>query len=80
MSDDSTPRPAEGDYTESGVPGFDYVRDRIENRFATALGSSELAGEASVDEKLAERDKAARDKLEEIRRSLRGARQEDAAE
>ncbi len=35
MPDDSMP-PAEGDYTESGVPNFDYVRDRIENRFATA--------------------------------------------
>ena len=43
MPDDSTPAP-EGDYTESGVPGFDFVRDRIENRFATALGSTELAG------------------------------------
>ncbi len=75
MPDDSMP-PAEGDYTESGVPNFDYVRDRIENRFATALGSAELAGETpeatSFDDKLAERDKSARDKLEEIRRSLGG--------
>lgn len=76
MPDDSTPPPPEGDYTESGVPNFDYVRDQIENRVTTALGSTELAGETpeatAFDEKLAERDKAARDKLEEIRRSVRG--------
>ncbi|WP_158884881.1 hypothetical protein [Amycolatopsis anabasis] len=73
MPSDTTP--PEGDYTESGVPNFDYVRDRIENRFATALGSTELAGETpeakAFDDELAERDKSARDKLEEIRRSLR---------
>ncbi|WP_216206769.1 hypothetical protein [Amycolatopsis aidingensis] len=76
MSDDVTPPPPEGDYTEAGVPNFDYVRDRIEGRYTTALGSAELAGEspeaASFEEELAERDKAARDRLDEIRRSLRG--------
>ncbi|NIH88353.1 hypothetical protein [Amycolatopsis granulosa] len=68
--------PPEGGYSESGVPSFDFVRDRIENRYTTALGSTELAGEtpeaASFDEKLADRDRAARDRLAEIRRSLRG--------
>ena len=82
MPDDSTPAP-EGDYTESGVPGFDFVRDRIENRFATALGSTELAGEtpeaAALDEQIAERDKAARGKLDEIRRSLRTGKDDDAS-
>lgn len=75
MSGETTP-PPEGDYTESGVPSFDFVRDRIENRYATALGSTELAGEtpeaAAFEEKLADRDRAAKDKLEEIRRSMRG--------
>jgi phage shock protein A len=61
------------DYTDSGVPTFDYVRDRIENRVATAEGAKELAGEpASIDEQLAERDRAAREKLAQIRRSMRG--------
>ncbi|NIH79781.1 hypothetical protein [Amycolatopsis viridis] len=73
MPDESVP---EGDYTESGVPSFDFVRDRIENRYTTALGSTELAGEtpeaASFEEKLADRDRAAQDKLAEIRRSLHG--------
>ena len=66
----------EFDYTESGVPNFDYVRDKIENRVGTAAASTELSGgvpEAkSVDEQMAERDRAGRDKLEEIRRSMRG--------
>lgn len=64
------------DYTDSGVPNFDYVRDRIENRFTTSTAATELSGgvpEAkSVDEQLADRDRAGRDKLEEIRRSMRG--------
>lgn len=86
MSDDSTeprppapldaglsPDPAGADYTESGVPTFEHVRDRIEGRFATAAGAAELAGEpTSIDEQIAERDRAARDRLDEIRRSLRG--------
>lgn len=61
------------DYTDSGVPTFDYVRDRIENRVATADGATELAGEqTSIDEQIAERDRAGREKLEQIRRSMRG--------
>ncbi|WP_243727355.1 hypothetical protein [Actinocrispum wychmicini] len=64
------------DYTDAGVPTFDYVRDRIENRIATSAGMGELTGESpqakSIDEQMAERDKAGLDKLEEIRRSLRG--------
>lgn len=65
-----------GDYTEAGVPNFDYVRDRIEGRVATSIGSTELANETpqakSIDDQLAERDRAGREKLEQIRRSMRG--------
>jgi hypothetical protein len=64
------------DYNDAGVPSFDYVRDRIEGRVATSIGANELAGETarakSIDEQMAERDKAGRDKLEEIRRAMRG--------
>lgn len=61
------------DYDERGVPGFDYVRDRIEHRAATAAGTEELLPEArDVDEQLAERDRRAADKLAELRRSLGG--------
>lgn len=66
----------EFDYTDAGVPTFDYVRDRIESRFSTSGAATELTGDAarveSVDEQLAERERAGRDKLEEIRRSMRG--------
>lgn len=59
------------DYTEGGVPTFEHVRDRIEGRFATAVGATELAGDpASIDEEIADRDRAARDRLDQIRRSL----------
>jgi phage shock protein A len=63
------------DYTEAGVPTLDYVRDRIEGRYATALGASELADESEkgreIAEQLAERDEAAKERLEQIRKSLR---------
>jgi len=65
------------DYSPDGVPSFDYVRDRIENRVHTATGSVDLAGLGgtgpdveSLDKKLAERDEAGRAKLAEIRRSM----------
>lgn len=64
------------EYTEAGVPTFDYVRDQIENRYTTSTGANELADESpqgrTVDQQMADRDKAGRDKLEEIRRSMRG--------
>ncbi|WP_202422056.1 PspA domain-containing protein [Gordonia sp. SID5947] len=61
-------------YDESGVPTFDFVRDKIEHRIATAIGSEELA-EASpegqqVDEMMRKRDEAAKKKLDEIRKSM----------
>jgi hypothetical protein len=68
----------EPDYSEGGVPSFDFVRDTIEKRFTTASGATELAGLggkediASLDRKLADRDKAARDRLAEIRKAMRG--------
>lgn len=62
------------DYTDAGVPTLDYLRDKIEGRYGTALGGTELAQEsrAGQDEaqREADRTKAARDKLDEIRRSL----------
>lgn len=64
------------DYTDAGVPTFDYVRDRIEQRVGTTIGATELAEESapaiSLDEQMAERDRAGREKLEQIRKSMRG--------
>ncbi|PXY29917.1 hypothetical protein DI005_33505 [Prauserella sp. PE36] len=73
--DYTPPAVPEGDYTEGGVPNFDYVRDRIENRFATSIGSTELAESTpegrTLDEQLAERERAGKERLEQIRRSMR---------
>ena len=64
------------DYSEAGVPSLDYVRDKIEGRYANSLGSTELAHETpearSFEEQAAKREEAAKEKLEAIRRSLRG--------
>ncbi|MBM7367241.1 hypothetical protein [Gordonia hydrophobica] len=61
-------------YTEAGVPTFDHVRDKIEQRTATAIGAQELAEAgkeaAAIDEAMAKRDAAAKDKLAEIRKSM----------
>jgi hypothetical protein len=62
------------DYDEHGTPSLDYVRNKIEGRFATSVGSTELADETaagrSLAEQEAERAKKAQEKLDEIRRSL----------
>ena len=64
------------DYTADGVPTFDFVRDRIERRAATADGAEELDAATPEAHDLAQqeaaREEAARAKLEEIRRSLGG--------
>lgn len=68
--------PPAADYTEAGVPTFDYVRDQIEARVATSVGMAELADDtpevSSLDEQFAKREQAGRDRLEEIRRAMRG--------
>lgn len=75
LSSQPPPVVPEGDYTDAGVPSFDFVRDRIEGRYATSLGAGELPEEAattsSLDEQMAKREQAGRDKLEEIRRAMR---------
>src|SRR5512139_1699941 len=75
-----TPLVPDPDYTDAGVPTFDYVRDRIENRIATASGAGELAEQspqgASLDEQLAERERAGRERLDRIRRSMRGEQEQ----
>jgi hypothetical protein len=70
----SAPPSVTPDYDAHGVPSFDYVRAKIEGRSATAIGSTELAGETeqgrALDEQMAERDRKAKEKLDELRRSL----------
>ena len=64
------------DYSQAGVPSLDFVRDKIEGRYAKSLGSTELAQETpearSFDEQATKRADAAKEKLDAIRRSLRG--------
>jgi len=61
-------------YTADGVPTFESVREKIENRFGTAIGSVELASETpegrGVEEQYEARQKAAAERLEQIRRSM----------
>ena len=67
--------PEEPGYTAEGVPTFDSVREKIETRYGTAIGSSELAAETpegrAVEEQYAARQKAAAERLQQIRESMR---------
>jgi phage shock protein A len=66
---------ADTGYTAGGVPTFEAVREKIETRYGTAIGSAELAAETpegrSVEEDYEARQKAAADRLEQIRASMR---------
>jgi hypothetical protein len=68
------PAPAP-DYDEHGVPSLDHVRQKIEGRYATSIGLTELAEDTPAarteQQRAADREEAARARLEEIRRSLR---------
>ena len=68
----SAPDPA---YDSAGVPTFEAVRDKIENRYATAQGATELDAETaegrSVEEQYEERQRAAAELLAQIRKSMR---------
>lgn len=74
MSEPTEPVP--GDYTPDGVPTFDFVRDRIEQRAATADGAGVLDEETpevrDLAQQEADRDAAGKRRLEEIRRSMGG--------
>lgn len=63
-----------GGYTTSGVPTFESVRDKVEQRYGTSQGMGELDRQTpvgrSVDEQWDARRKAARDRLDQIRKSM----------
>ncbi|WP_174187560.1 PspA/IM30 family protein [Nocardia barduliensis] len=69
------PPVASGGYSASGVPTFESVRDKVEQRYGTAQGMGELDRQTpagrSVDEQWQAREKAARERLDRIRKSLR---------
>jgi phage shock protein A len=73
----SEPAPAEPldtGYTPGGVPTFESVREKIETRYGTAVGASELAAETpegrTVEEQYDARQRAAAERLEQIRESM----------
>ncbi|MGK8524727.1 hypothetical protein ACRS6B_25690 [Nocardia asteroides] len=65
-----------GGYSDSGAPTFESVRDKVEQRYGTAQGMGELDRQTpagrGVDEQWQAREKAARERLDRIRKSLRG--------
>ena len=69
---------ADDGYTTSGVPTFDSVREKIESRYETSIGAAELDAETpegrDVDEQFEARQRAAADRLAQIRESMRDDR------
>ncbi|MFE3025698.1 PspA/IM30 family protein [Nocardia tengchongensis] len=68
--------PAAGGYTSAGVPTFESVRDKVEQRYGTSQGMGELDRQTpvgrSVEEQWDARAKAARERLDRIRKSMHG--------
>ncbi|WP_369633843.1 hypothetical protein [Nocardia sp. JMUB6875] len=68
--------PGLGGYTNSGVPTFESVRDKVEQRYGTSQGMGELDRQTpvgrSVEEQWDARAKAARERLDQIRKSMHG--------
>ncbi len=62
-------------YDNAGVPTFEFVREKIENRYGTALGATELDADSAeghgLEEQYEERQRAAAEKLAQIRESMR---------
>jgi phage shock protein A len=69
------PSAADPGYDSAGVPTFESVRDKIESRYATTQGAQELDAETpegrSVEEQYEERQRAAAERLAQIRESMR---------
>lgn len=67
----TTPDPG---YDSVGVPTFESVREKIENRYATAQGAAELDAETtegrSADQQYEDRQRAAAERLAQIRESM----------
>jgi hypothetical protein len=71
-------------YTASGVPTFESVREKIETRYGTAQGAQELAAETpegrTAEEQFDARQKAAAERLEQIRSSMRSDADKESGE
>jgi hypothetical protein len=66
--------PVDTGYTPGGVPTFESVREKIETRYGTAIGAAELDAESpegrTVEEQYEARQRAAAERLAEIRKSM----------
>lgn len=66
--------PADTGYDSAGVPTFDSVREKIEGRYQTSIGAQELDAETpegrSVEKQYEDRQRAAADRLTQIRESM----------
>ncbi|MCG5433453.1 hypothetical protein LV457_14310 [Mycobacterium sp. MYCO198283] len=82
MPDDAEPEPVidaevvpDPGYTTGGVPTFDAVREKIETRYGTSLGATELAEDTpegrAVGEQYEARQRAAAERLAQIRAAMR---------
>ncbi|MDT5012453.1 MAG: hypothetical protein QOH57_4070 [Mycobacterium sp.] len=62
-------------YSSAGVPTYESVREKIENRYTTSLGSAELDAETTegrdIEEQYEARQRAAADRLAQIRESMK---------
>jgi phage shock protein A len=67
--------PPDPGYDSAGVPTFESVREKIETRYGTALGATELDSESpegrQVEDQYEERQRAAAERLAQIRESMR---------
>ncbi len=76
MGDEPSDPPADSGYDATGVPTFDSVREKIERRFETSIGAQELDSETpegrGVEQQFEDRQRAAADRLEQIRKSMQG--------
>lgn len=72
----SLPTESETGYTPAGVPTLEGVRDKIEARYGTALGATELARDTPEGRAVSERydaiQEAAAEKLRQIRAAMDG--------
>ena len=72
------------DYTAGGVPTFDRVREKVEQRYGTSLGAEELDKETPAGRSLQEqwdaREKAGHEKLDQIRQSMHAGGEQSTTE
>ncbi len=63
-------------FDSAGVPTFESVREKIETRYETSIGAAELDAESpegrDVEEQYQERERAAAERLAQIRESMHG--------